>query len=99
MAAVIVLIPTPLQNSTEGKKEVELEAGTVRELLDALVEAYPGIKQRIFNEQGEPRRFINIYVGGEDIRFLEGLDTPLVDNNPEDEEKIEVSIVPAIAGG
>jgi molybdopterin synthase sulfur carrier subunit len=77
---------------TGGKSEVELTGNTVSEIIDNLGSAHPGIKERVYDEQGEIRRFINIYVNEEDIRFLTGKDTPLKDGD-------EVSIIPAIAGG
>ncbi|HSF08653.1 MAG TPA: ubiquitin-like small modifier protein 1, partial [Nitrospirales bacterium] len=75
-----------------GKSEVEITGNTVSEIIDNLGSAHPGIKERVYDEQGEVRRFINIYVNEEDIRFLTGKDTPLKDGD-------EVSIIPAIAGG
>ncbi len=77
---------------TGGKSEVEIAGNTVSEIIDKLGTAHPGIKERLYDEQGEVRRFINIYVNEEDIRFLTGKDTPLKDGD-------EVSIIPAIAGG
>jgi len=71
---------------------VELTGNTVSEIIENLGSAHPGIKERVYDEQGEIRRFINIYVNEEDIRFLTGKDTPLKDGD-------EVSIIPAIAGG
>jgi molybdopterin synthase sulfur carrier subunit len=87
-----VRIPTPLRKFTQGKEEVEVTATNVRDLLVNLETAYPGIKERICDEQGAVRRFVNVFVADEDIRFLENLDTPVKDGD-------EVSIVPAIAGG
>ena len=87
-----VRIPTPLRPMTGGKSEVELAGSTVSEIIENLGSAHPGIKERLYDEQGEVRRFINIYVNEEDIRFLTGKDTPLKDGD-------EVSIIPAIAGG
>ncbi|MEC4680530.1 MAG: ubiquitin-like small modifier protein 1 [Nitrospirota bacterium] len=87
-----VRIPTPLRPMTGGKNEVEVAGNTVAEIIDNLGSAHPGIKERIYDEQGEVRRFINIYVNEEDIRFLTGKETPLKDGD-------EVSIIPAIAGG
>jgi molybdopterin synthase sulfur carrier subunit len=77
---------------TGGKNEVEIAGSTVAEIIDNLGSAHPGIKERLYDEQGEVRRFINIYVNEEDIRFLTGKDTPLKDGD-------QVSIIPAIAGG
>lgn len=87
-----VRIPTPLRPMTGGKSEVEIAGNTVSEIIDNLGSAHPGIKERVYDEQGEVRRFINIYVNEEDIRFLTGKETPLKDGD-------EVSIIPAIAGG
>lgn len=90
--AVTVLIPTPLQQFTQNQASLSLEAGSVQELLNALEQSCPGIQARICDEQGKLRRFLNVYVNSEDIRFLEGQTTPLSDGD-------EVSIVPAVAGG
>ena len=89
--AVIVRIPTPLQRLTEGKEEVEGKAGTIMELIADLEAKYPGIAERI-SENGKVRRFVNIYLNDEDIRFLQGEETVVKEGD-------EVSIVPAIAGG
>lgn len=90
--SVKVLIPTPLQNLTNNKATVECSATSVEELIDALETDFPGIKTRLCDENGKPRRFLNFYVNSEDIRFLENTKTPLADGD-------EVSIVPAVAGG
>ncbi len=87
-----VRIPTPLRPMTGGKNEVEIAGNTIAEMIENLGTAYPGIKERLYDENGEVRRFINIYVNEEDIRFLTGKDTPLKEGD-------EVSIIPAIAGG
>lgn len=89
--AVKVRIPTPLQRLVQGKEEVEGKAGTVIELIDDLEKRFPGIGERI-SEAGKVRRFVNIYVNEEDIRFLQAEQTAVKDGD-------EVSIVPAIAGG
>ncbi len=89
--AVKVRIPTPLQRITQGHEEVEGSAGTIIDLINDLEKKYPGIAERI-SEEGKVRRFVNIYVNEEDIRFLQAEETPLKDGD-------EVSIVPAIAGG
>jgi molybdopterin synthase sulfur carrier subunit len=89
--AIIVRIPTPLQKLTNGKAEVECSAKTVLELVDALEKEYPGMKERL-SDGGKIRRFINIYVNEEDIRFVNKEETALKDGD-------SVSIVPAIAGG
>lgn len=90
--SVKVRIPTPLRGLTKGHGEVEAQAGTVKELIQTLDSQYAGLKDRLCEENGNIRRFINIYVNEEDIRFLQGLNTSLKDGD-------EVSIVPAIAGG
>ncbi|MBX3300802.1 MAG: MoaD/ThiS family protein [Nitrospira sp.] len=87
-----VRIPTPLRPLTKGQGEVETKAESVVEMIEALNNAHPGIKDRLCDETGELRRFVNIYVNEEDIRFLKGKDTSLKDGD-------EVSIIPAIAGG
>lgn len=87
-----VRIPTPLRPLTKGQGEVEAKAGSVVEMIEVLNSTHPGIKDRLCDETGELRRFVNIYVNEEDIRFLKGKDTSLKDGD-------EVSIVPAIAGG
>jgi molybdopterin synthase sulfur carrier subunit len=87
-----VLIPTPLRALTGGASSVSIEAGTVGEVLSALEAAHPGFHDRLFDDRGDLRRFVNIFVNGEDIRFLEGQDTPVAARD-------EVSIVPAVAGG
>jgi molybdopterin synthase sulfur carrier subunit len=89
---VLVRIPTPLQRLTGGEKEVKIEGATVAEVVTDLENKYPGFAERILDEQGELRRFVNIYVDEEDIRFLQGLSTRLKDGS-------EVSIIPAVAGG
>ena len=90
--AVQVLIPTPLQKFTNDEATAELTASSVDGLLDALESRYPGIKGRLCDEAGKLRRFLNVYVNSEDIRFLNNQNTPLNDGD-------EVSIVPAVAGG
>jgi len=90
--AVSVLIPTPLRNLTQNQDTVSIEATTVTELVDALETGYPGMGGRLRGDDGTLRRFINIYVNDEDIRFLNGAETALKDGD-------QVSIVPAIAGG
>lgn len=87
-----VRIPTPLRPLTKGQGEVEAKGGNIDEMIKHLDAAHPGIKDRLCDEKGELRRFVNIYVNEEDIRFLKGKDTTLKDGD-------EVSIVPAIAGG
>jgi len=92
MATVKVRIPTPLQKITGDKGEVETSGGTVKEMIDNLESSYPGLKERLYDDEGKLRRFINIYVNEEDIRFLDGESTKLGDGD-------DVSIIPAIAGG
>ncbi len=87
-----VRIPTPLRPLTKNQGEVESKGGSIAELIDNLEAAHPGIKGRLYDEGGELRRFVNIYVNEEDVRFLKGKETTLKDGD-------EVSIVPAIAGG
>ncbi len=90
--SVKIRIPTPLRKLTDGKGEVEGAGKTIGELLDNLDGRYPGIKERLCDESGNLRRFVNIYVNEEDIRFRQGKETALADGD-------EISIVPAIAGG
>ena len=90
--AVIVRIPTPLRKFTAGQEQVDIEASTIRGLLDGLESAHPGIRERLCDADGKVRRFVNIFVNGEDIRFASSLDTALKSGD-------DVSIVPAIAGG
>lgn len=90
--AVLVRIPTPLRTVTRGAPEVQAEADTVGGVIDDLERQYPGFRERVLDGVGEIRRFINVYVNEEDIRFLDGHRTAL---KPGD----QVSIVPAIAGG
>ncbi len=87
-----VRIPTPLRKFSDGREEVVVEGHTVRDVLEALETACPGIGERIRDDKGGVRRFVNVFVADEDIRFLENLDTPVRDGD-------EISIVPAIAGG
>jgi len=87
-----VRIPTPLQKLTLDKDIVECNAETIKDLVESLDKDYPGLKERICDENGKIRRFLNIYVNDEDIRFLDMDQTALKDGD-------EVSIIPAIAGG
>ena len=89
---VKVLIPTPLQKFTNDEATVECEGGNIIQLMDTLESKFPGIKQRLCDDKGELRRFVNFYVNSEDIRFLDNKETQLSDGD-------EVSIVPAVAGG
>ncbi len=90
--AIQVLIPTPLQKFTADQAVVELEARDVQGLIQALDERFPGLKARLCDESGTLRRFLNIYVNNEDIRFLNNQATVLNDGD-------EISIIPAVAGG
>jgi len=90
--SVQVRVPTPLRRFTGGAEEVNANGATVAALVNNLEKNYPGIKERICDEEGRVRRFVNIFVNGDDIRFLSNLDTAIKDGD-------EVSIVPAIAGG
>ncbi|MBI3333205.1 MAG: MoaD/ThiS family protein [Candidatus Omnitrophica bacterium] len=90
--AITVRIPTPLQKLTQDQPEVTADGKTVDDLLKDLERRYPGFKDRLCDPQGRLRRFVNIYVNEEDIRFLKQEATPLKDGD-------EVSIIPAIAGG
>lgn len=90
--SVKILVPTALQKFTNDRATLECSANNVAELIDSLEQNCPGIKARLCDESGEPRRFLNFYVNSEDIRFLDGTKTPLQDGD-------EVSIVPAVAGG
>jgi molybdopterin synthase sulfur carrier subunit len=89
--AVTVKIPTQLRSATGGEATASVEGETVGEVLDALYDKFGELRSRI-TEDGGLRRFVNVYVGGEDIRFLDGLDTPVADGQ-------EVTILPAVAGG
>ena len=88
---VSVKIPTQLRAATDGEAVASVEGSTVAEVLDALYERFGELKPRIADDEGL-RRFVNVYVGGEDIRFLDGLATPVADGG-------EVTILPAVAGG
>ena len=90
--SVLVRIPTPLQKLAGDKAEVTVDASTLREAVAALASQNEEFKTRLLDDSGELRRFVNVYVNEEDVRFLQKLDTPLKDGD-------EVSIVPAIAGG
>jgi sulfur-carrier protein len=90
--AVRVRVPTPLRKFTQGADEVNAQGSTVKALVDDLETNFPGIKARICDETGKVRRFVNVYVNGDDIRFLQNLETTLKEGD-------NISIVPAIAGG
>jgi molybdopterin synthase sulfur carrier subunit len=89
--AVTVRIPTPLRTLTGGEEQLSIDGSTVQQVIENLEKGHPGIRDRLLDDKGV-RRFVNIYVGDEDIRFLEGLETALKGGE-------EISIVPAIAGG
>jgi sulfur-carrier protein len=90
--AVNVRIPTQLRELSGGAAEVDVEGATVAEVLKQLEADHPGFAARLYDEKGELRRFVNVFVADEDIRFLQGLDTPVAEGQV-------VSIVPAVAGG
>lgn len=90
--AVKVRVPGALRQLTRGAAIVEVDGGTVGQALDALDRQYPGFRERLYDQQGQLRQFINIYRNDEDIRFGSGLQTPLAEND-------DLSIVPAVAGG
>ena len=89
---VLVRIPTILRSYTGGAAEVPAPEGTLREVIAGLDTAYPGLGGRILDEGGQLRRFVNVYVGDEDVRFAQGLDTPVSSGS-------RVSVIPAVAGG
>ena len=89
---ITVRVPTQLRTLTGGAGEVSVEGSTVGEVLKALEVAHPGFAERLFDEKGDLRRFVNVFVADEDVRFLQGLDTPVADGQT-------ISIVPAVAGG
>ena len=87
-----VRIPTPLRKLTNNEELVEISAATIGDAINELQSRYPGIAERLVDDKGEVRRFVNVYVNEEDIRFLNNRETPLKDGD-------EISIIPAIAGG
>ena len=87
-----VRIPTPLRKLTNNEEVVEVKADNIGEVIAELQARFPGIKERLVDDQGEVRRFVNVYVNEEDIRFLQNQETPLKEGD-------EISIIPAIAGG
>ena len=89
---VMVRIPTPLRRITNGQDKISVEGQSLNAVIASLEEAFPGIKERLCDERGELRNFVNVYVNGEDVRFLDGLNTA---TGPGD----EISVVPAVAGG
>ena len=90
--SIVVRIPTPLRRLTNGEDKVDVEADSLGGVIDAMNDQYPGIRERICDDQGQLRNFVNVYVNGEDVRFLQGLETPMTSGD-------EVSVVPAVAGG
>jgi sulfur-carrier protein len=89
---VVVKIPTQLRAAAEGAAEAQLDGTTVQEVLDGLFDRFGELRERISDEDGSLRRFVNVYLSGEDIRFLDGLQTPVADG-------AELTILPAVAGG
>ena len=89
---VLVRIPTPLRRMTNGQDKLEINESTLSVMIDNLEADYPGFKERLIDENGELRYFVNIYLNGEDVRFLDGLSTDTKSGD-------EISIVPAVAGG
>ena len=90
--SVLIRIPTPLRRMTNGQAQVEIESDNLGDLVEQLDASYPGFRARLVDENGELRYFVNIYLNGEDVRFLQGLETSTKSGD-------EVSIVPAVAGG
>ena len=89
---VTVRIPTPLRKQTQDQDSVKISGATIGAVVDNLNQQYPGLKERLCDEKGELRRFVNIYLNEQDIRFAQGKLTPVKDGD-------EISIIPAIAGG
>lgn len=90
--SVTVKVPTQLRVLTQGEAEVAVQADTVRSAIDALEHRFPGLSSRLLDESGSLRRFVNLYVDDEDVRFLRGLDTEVADGG-------RLAIIPAVAGG
>jgi len=90
--SAIVRIPTPLRKVTNGEDKASVDAGTMVEVVKSLEGQFPGLKARICDDDGELRSFVNVYINGEDVRFLNGMNSPVASGD-------EVSIVPAVAGG
>ncbi|MCH8205713.1 MAG: MoaD/ThiS family protein [Chloroflexi bacterium] len=90
--SVTVRIPTPLRRVTNGQDKVSVDGAVLNDVITSLDARFPGIKERLCDESGELRNFVNVYINGEDVRFLDGLTTPTKSGD-------EVSIVPAVAGG
>ena len=90
--SITVRVPAPLRNLTKEQSKIEIDALTISELIDGLESLYPGMKDRLLDENGELRYFVNLYLNGEDVRFLNGVETNVNSGD-------ELSIVPAVAGG
>jgi sulfur-carrier protein len=90
--SVTVRVPTTLRTLTAGASEVNVEGDTLSAVLDSLEAEHPGFKERLLDDEGQIRRFVNVFVSDDDVRFLDGLDTPVPDGET-------VSIIPAVAGG
>ena len=90
--AATVRIPTTMRPLTGGEKQVAVEPGTLRDVIEALEAAHPGLGERLLDDDGELRKFVNIFVDDDDVRYLDGLETKVADD-------ITVSIIPAVAGG
>jgi sulfur-carrier protein len=90
--SVSVRVPTTLRTLTAGASEVTVEGGTLAEVIEALESAHPGFRERLLDEDGNLRRFVNVFVADDDVRFLDGLDTKVPDGET-------VSVIPAVAGG
>ena len=90
--SVTVRVPTTLRTLTAGSAEVSVDGSTVAEVLDGLEGTHPGFKERLLDDGGQLRRFVNVFVADDDVRFLQGLDTPVPDGET-------VAIIPAVAGG
>jgi MoaD family protein len=88
----VVRIPTVLRPQVGGEKQLDLEGGTVAELVNSLTERFPALRSQLLTESGDLNRFINVYVNGQDVRYLQGLETPV-------EARDEVRLLPAMAGG
>ncbi|HEV8488211.1 MAG TPA: ubiquitin-like small modifier protein 1 [Candidatus Limnocylindrales bacterium] len=88
----VVRIPTVLRPQVGGEKQLELDGGTVAQLVDSLVERFPALRSQLLTDGGELNRFVNVYVNGQDVRYLQGLATPV-------EPRDEVRLLPAMAGG
>ena len=90
--SIMVRIPTPLRRVTNGQDKVQVNGDSVGAIISDLDNQFPGLKERLCDEQGELRNFVNIYVNGEDVRFLDGINSATAEGD-------EISIVPAVAGG